>query len=162
MSSGRGGFGRPSSFRPAYFLTIRDVSYARDGCVVPTEPLSTLLQGFVADWNRDRPTSAGQFRGRGESRTAADTPISALRWLAQETGVPEGTIQNVIASGGRYRHTELRVADPLVQAIGRVDVFHSEPPGLPILPNPLASSEARSACCAGSTPQFEPWSLTGA
>lgn len=135
---------------------VPDAPLARDGCVVPTEPLSHLLNGFVQQWKRTRPATRGRFRQRAEERATVD-PLGAVEWLALKTreqdptgrGIPEGTIQNIV-SGGRYKHTELRVADPLIAAINMPEAFHGNPPVLPILPNPSASKEARASCCGGA------------
>lgn len=130
---------------------------ARDGCVVATEPLSQLLSGFVADWNRTRPSTAGRFSSdRGRRREAEPEPdvstVGAVAWVAAEAGLPKDTVQNVVAA--RYRTTELRVADPIVTAIGRPEAFHDGT--LEIMPNPNAPAAARAACCGGSSD-----SLTG-
>ena len=133
---------------------------ARDGCVVETEPLAHLVGGFVASWNRDRPPTGGRFSDRKarERRTEVST-LGAVSWLADQTrrsdpsglGIPPDTIQNVVSR--RYRTTELRVADALVSAIGRPEVFHDGT--LTIRPNPSASRAAREACCGGSSGVLE-------
>lgn len=131
----------------------RHVATARDGCVVPTEPLAAILGGFVTRWNRDRPSIGGKFTS-AERRTEV-THVGAVAWIAEETrrndpeggvGIPQNTIENIVA--GRYRTTELRVADAIVTAIGCPEVFHDGT--LEIKPNPSASREARAACCGGS------------
>jgi hypothetical protein len=122
----------------------------RDGCVVITEGLADLLARFVEDWKRSRPSTGGRFGDGVDDRNAVST-IGAVAWLAAETrrndpdgvGIPPDTIQNVVSR--RYRTTELRVADALVTALGRPEVFHDGT--LTILPNPSAPRAARDACC---------------
>lgn len=130
------------------------MAIARDGCVVDTEPLSELVHGFVSRWNRDRPQRSGQFRKRSAAPAAAKEqqpdvdPIGAVAWLAQETGLPRDTIQNIAARPPRYRTTGLAIADSLVSALGRPEAFHDGT--LSIRPNPNAPRAARAACCGGS------------
>lgn len=123
---------------------------ARDGCVVPTEPLSHLLRGFVDEWNRERPSTGGRFAPKNLRTEVA--VLGAVEWISQETQIPEPTIQNLLPSKKtgqpRHRHTELRIADAVVQAIGKTQAFHDGT--LEVLPNPSASQEARAACCSGS------------
>lgn len=146
------------------------MSLSRDGCVVPTEPLSTLLQGFVRDWGRQRPPVGGRFAARSGRRrrreveavpaSDAPPPVSAVDYLAREAAVTAGQVERIIWSARRYPRTELRVADALLAAIERPDLLRE----LPVEPNPMATATARAECCSGSTPPpaFEPWSLTGA
>lgn len=141
---------------------------ARDGCVVPTEQLTDLLSGFVQSWQRERPSRRGQFRSGSPADHSGDL-LTAVEFLSEQTrrvdpagiGLPVEMIQNLVEHPRRSRHTELRIADPLVAAMGRTDVYHSEPPALEVLPNPRVARENRGSCCAGSIPRFEPWSLTG-
>jgi hypothetical protein len=114
-----------------------------DGCLVPTEPFSELVRTFVSRWNRDRPQLAGQFAAGG---TIAElTPIRPLAWLAAASGLSESTIENV--ADGRYRMTELRVADAIATALDYPDILQ----GLAVVPNPSASRAARAECCGGSS-----------
>lgn len=110
---------------------------ARDSCVVPSGPLAEMLHRFVTDWNRDRPRASGQF---DHAQTRHEGPVSAVHWLAAESGVPESTIQNIVAEAGpRYHYVELRTADSLVAAIGRPDVFYDgNPPTLQVQGNAKA------------------------
>lgn len=113
-----------------------------------TEPLAQLLQGFVADWNRQRP-SADQRAGRRFARPDSGESVAlvgAVAWLSQETRLPEETISTVARA--RNRTTELYIADALVAALGRPEVFHDGT--LEIRPNPLAPRAARASCCGGS------------
>jgi hypothetical protein len=128
------------------------VATARDGCVVDAAPLSEMLSGFVGSWNRDRPPTAGRF---SERRTRNHlSPVGAIRWLASETGIPEGTLSNIAAK--RHPAVELGVADRIVTALGCPEVLSDgEYPTnrggtLEIRPNPLAKADARAACCGGS------------
>lgn len=126
----------------------------RDGCLVPTEPLAAALNEFISHWNRERPQPGGRFASPGAEIVA---PVRAYGWLAENSGVAEATISRIV--GLRSRGTELRIADALVQAIERPDLFYDgEPPTLPIYPNPMAPAEDR-LCCGGSTYAAE--SLTG-
>ena len=112
-----------------------------DGCLVPTEPLATLVRSFLERWNRDRPQTAGQF---GDEVT----PVRGVAWLASCADVPEATIQNIIDR--RYRMTEFRTADRLIAAL---DVPQAWCDGtIQVFPNPSASASARAECCGGSTP----------
>lgn len=131
-----------------------------------TQPLAQMLNGFIASWNRTRPATGGQFSALdraagsfldreldGVPRTDV-TPLGAVPWLAAETrrmdggaGVSESTIEKV--KMGRYKTTELRIADPLVMAMDRPDALHDGT--LTIRPNPLAPPDVRARCCGGST-----------
>lgn len=136
------------------------MALARDGCVVPTEPLADLLNGFASRWRRQRPVTAGQFAQR-QQRTEV-TFVGPVDWLSAET-------QRLAVEGGhpvsaeaitrilrrRSRVTELRTADALVAALGCPEVFHDGT--LEIQPNPLASSRERAACCGSGASD----SLTG-
>jgi hypothetical protein len=117
---------------------------ARDGCVVSGASLSGLLSGFVTRWERSR-------NGDGSVNYASEIPtVSAIEWLAGETGIPERTIKNVV--NGAYHTTELRIADALVAAVGCPEAFYDGT--LEVSPNPLADRKARAACrtcCGGST-----------
>lgn len=124
------------------------MAIARDGCIVDAEPLADLLNGFVANWTRQRPNTAGRFSGRNE-RTAI-SPVGPISWLTAETrlsgrGVPRRTILALAA--GRERAAELWVADALVTALDRPDLFHDGT--LTIRPNPAADRRAQAACCGG-------------
>lgn len=90
-------------------------------------------------------------------RTYADDPVfggtlTATGFLAEKTGLSERTIQNITkrnrdtgAPAPHTRTTELRIADPLVAAVGRTEAFFDGT--LQVKPNELASIEARGACC---------------
>lgn len=67
---------------------------------------------------------------------------SAVSWLAQQTSIPEGTIDNVVRR--RRRTTELRTADALLAAIGKPEVFHTGE--IVIKQNPMTRQ-----CCDGAT-----------
>lgn len=126
------------------------MTIARDGCVVPTEPLAEMLRGFVSSW--DREPMGGRFAGKRKEPEVKTT--GAVRWLAEESGVKEDTIWNVVSA--RSRTTTLSIADALVTAIGRPDVLadgvHPTNAGgtLEIRANPHATAEARARCCGGS------------
>lgn len=129
-------------------------AYARDGCVVSTEPLSQMVRSFIDDWNRTRPPATGGQFGPGQTRTEAMT-VSAIAWLAGETAVlgeavTEEVIGRMVGPRGRRKpRTELRVADALVQAMGQPQAFHDGT--LRVRPNPAAHRSARAACCGGSS-----------
>lgn len=118
---------------------------ARDECVVDSEPLAELVTGFVSSWSRSRPACSSRFAGR-KGRVGSAAPMSALDWLEAETKISRGTISNLIGRP-RNRTTELRVADALVAAIGRPEVFHDNT--LTIRQNPYVNVKNRS-CCSGS------------
>lgn len=94
---------------------------ARDGCVVDTTGLAKMLRSFVDGWNEQYPSTGGQFAGYQQRRPANDGPIT---WLAQETGVPEETLGNILRDPPRYKTTELWIADLLATALGRPQAFH--------------------------------------
>lgn len=129
------------------------MAISRDSCVVDTAPLAQLLQGFITTWNVSRPAVArggtsngGRFTPRAERPVEEVGMVSAVSWLAAETGVPESTIEKV--ARGRSKTTELRIADPLVQALDRPQAYHDGT--LTIRPNPLAPRTVRARCCGGS------------
>lgn len=109
-----------------------------DGCLVETEPLAALLRQFVDEWNRDRPQTAGRFGSE-------ITPVKPAAWLATAATVPESTIQHILER--RYRMTEYRHADALLQALELPHIL----PHWTVYPNPSARAEDRMECCAGST-----------
>lgn len=115
---------------------------SRDGCVVETHQLAAVLDGFVRRWNRDRPPTAGKF-APNQTRTEVTT-VTAYEWLAQETRLPERTIEQIARSRTRKnapRLTELRVADALLTAIDCPEALHDGT--LPVFENPLARPDAR-------------------
>lgn len=119
---------------------------ARDGCVVDTEPLASLVTGFIRSWNTRHESRSGRFTG--EQRRNDVDHVSAMAWLESETGVPRTTIQNIKLA--RYPTTELRVADALVAALDAPEAFHDG--RLTVRPNPAASAEARRSCrCGGAS-----------
>lgn len=75
-----------------------------------------------------------------------DSPIGAIAWLAERTGVPEKTIDNLVH--GRFESTELRIADSIVTALGRTETLHDGT--LNVRPRWKNSVKARAACCGGS------------
>lgn len=119
--------------------------------------MTALLNGFEADWTLHRPNTAGRFTGR-DQRTEV-SPIGAISWLAEETrrndptgrGVPRKTILGIKA--GRFPTTELGVADAIVTALDKPEVFRDGT--LTIRPNPHAEPGARAACCGGTDVLFQ-------
>lgn len=114
-----------------------------------------MVRAFVAGWNLTRPPAEGGRFAQAGTRTVAF--VGAVAWLEQESGVPSGTIQNLLgAAGPRNQTTELRIADALTAAIGRPDVLTdgeyptNEGGTLVIRPNPIAPKASRAACCGGS------------
>lgn len=132
----------------------------RDGCAVETALLSPLVAFFVDVWQRDRPATGGQFASGTAPRIVT---ITAYEWLEAAASVSQDMIEKIVRYRPDRRTTspfvELRVADRLVSAIGRPDVFYDgAPPTLPIIPNPRASAQARAGCvrelagcCGGSS-----------
>lgn len=116
----------------------------RDGCLVDSAGLAGMVTQFVDAWKRDRPSTAGRFAGA--ARLERVEAVSAVAWLATESGLSEETV--VTLKSGRRRAVELRDADALVSAIGRPDAFHDGT--LRIRPNPRARPERRAECCSGS------------
>jgi hypothetical protein len=141
----RVGYRARSVLRKRHYSLVAD----KDPCAVDTQPLSEMLQRYIADWERERPrkrqVTGGTFAADGGRVDLGTVPLGAINWLAQETRLPYSTISR-IAAGGR-RTTELRVADALVSAIGRPDAFYCE---LTVRPNPMAPADVRSRCCSGS------------
>lgn len=124
---------------------------SRDGCVVPTGPLASLLSTFVDNWLDQRPPTKGQ-RGRAVARLQ---PVGPYDFLAQETGLPIPQIKRV--RNRTSARTELRVADALIGVIGEPGMFVSiqgEPPLLPIEPNPRAKPSAQIECCGRTVAAF--------
>lgn len=121
------------------------MAVARDGCVVETEPLAVMVDSFVRDWNRSRPPSEGGKFERAGTRRQASPVIGAITWLSSETGIPRETIQAVARN--RWRTTELRIADSLVTALGRPEVFHDGT--LRVRPR-IDTPANRQECCGGS------------
>lgn len=118
---------------------------ARDWCVVQTAPLTVMLTGFRDAWNRDRPAGlGGQFSGSG---AAAVVPVGAIRWLAQETGIPRKTLKNIVE--GRTRSTTLSVADAIVTALGHPEALRDGT--LTVEARASAPRDVRESCC-GSRP----------
>lgn len=118
---------------------------ARDGCVVPTDPLADLVRGFLHSWNRERPSNHGQF---SEGPTQEEvTFVGGTEWLVMEAGVSRDKIQSITQR--RQPVTELHIADALVGAIGRPEVFHDGT--LQVMPNPRAARAARDSCCGSLT-----------
>lgn len=124
---------------------------ARDGCVVPTEPLAHMVVGFVSQWKDQHPSTSGRFARGGRRQTRS---VGPLEWLSTETGVPRRTIANLTARNkngrlGRNDTTELRIADALVSAIGHPEAFHDGT--LPLMVNRNADLGAKDECrrCGG-------------
>lgn len=109
-----------------------------------------MVRGFLTDWNRQHPSTTGQF---GADEMSHVEHVRGIEWLAGESGVPAGTIEHVLA--GRYRTTELRVADPLATTIGQPWEI-AEGGALEPFPNPNAPRGVRGGdggnCgCSGSS-----------
>lgn len=114
---------------------------ARDGCVVESLPLAGVLLPFIDKWDR----------AYGDSATP--NALTATGFLADKTGLSKRTIENITKRNRdtgkptpQTRTTELRIADPLIAAIGRTEVFFDGT--LTIQPNMLAHPSARAACCS--------------
>lgn len=128
-------------------------AYARDGCVVPTEPLANMLRTFISTWNETRPPATGGQFAAENTRSEAMT-VSAIHWLALETArrgrpVSEEIIGRMVGPRSRRKpRTELRIADALVTVIGHPEAFVDGT--LRVRPNPAAHKKARAACCGGS------------
>lgn len=132
---------------------------ARDGCVVPTEPLAHALGGFMRERNRLVGSGTGRFGHRAApAKQEAPVPlVGAYEWLEAETrlhdpdgrGVSRKTIKRIV--GGQTTITDYRIADMLVAAIGRPELFHDGT--LEVFENPHASRDSpRDICCGRQLP----------
>lgn len=118
---------------------------------VPTDALTPLVQGFVQDWNRQRP-DAGQraiqaTHERGEVRS-----MGAIRWLEQETAAAGAAVskhQLERIARGRTRTTDFSTADAVLTALGLPHALHDG--SVPVV--------GGAAPDADITFEFEPWSL---
>lgn len=120
-------------------LALADAPRRRDGCVVESRALSALLSSFIEEWRKTRPIEPSKRFAR-----RAIVAVSPIEYLSLETGIPERTIKNVVHCA--YHTTELRIADPLVAAMGRPEVFYDGT--LTVQPNPIFKEDR---CCGGST-----------
>lgn len=81
----------------------------------------------------------GQF---AENRTRAPVAhVSALDYLAENSGIPRGTIENLTRSRGRSPVVPFVVADALVAAIGCTQVMYD---------GTLEPTSRGDSCCSGS------------
>lgn len=92
-----------------------------DGCVVLTAPLAARVDAFLARYLVEHPPVAGQFGCEDEVE-----PIPGIAWLSEASGVPAGTILNMLTRkdgelAPRYATTHLRIADALATVLGFVD-----------------------------------------
>jgi hypothetical protein len=97
------------------------VASTPDGCVVLTAPLAARVERFLARYLVEHPPVAGQFGCEGEVE-----PIPGVAWLSEASGVPAGTILNMLTRKNgelapRYATTHLRIADALATVLGFVD-----------------------------------------
>lgn len=122
-----------------------------DPCVVSAAPLSTVVQGFIDRWERDRPRR--RLRSTTSSTLSADVGFyGAVQWLSQETGLNERLIRKI--ANGERRYAEERTAELIASALGHPEWLHDGT--LPFEPrNPRAPETVRARCCGGSL------SLTG-
>lgn len=116
----------------------------RDGCAVDSASLTALVVDFVARWQAERPATVGRF---GVESVDALT-LTAYDFLSSRSGLPKDAIEKIHRGKRRSPAVELDVADRLVAAMGRPDVFYDGT--LPVIPNPAAARRAREACCGGS------------
>lgn len=114
---------------------------ARDGCVVESRALSGLLHEFARSFSRRNPDAPKDIVAR-----------SVIKLVAERAGLAEGTVANLLTCDergepcGRYFTTELWIADRIVTAIERPEVFYDG--SLTVWQNPAAKKRARRACCA--------------
>lgn len=119
-------------------LTISTVELWEDEAdpyVVETVPLARVLEEFVTKWRKTRPSTAGQWGSDNRGPNHVE-PLSAFEYL-HERGVTDYQIRKVRAPD-KFPHTELRVADSLVAAIGMPEMFYDGT--LNIAPNPAATA----------------------
>lgn len=95
---------------------------AHDCYVVATDDLAPVVRGFVSTWNRTRPNDSGQPLP-GQRRRRSSSFVSAVDWLAQETGLPRTTLKDIQRGSRRRRYTPLAEADAIVTALGRPDLI---------------------------------------
>lgn len=100
-----------------------------DPCVAETSGIQGPVRHYV--------DSNGSLTGSGAPGAVAS--------LSERSGVAESTIWHVYR--GDHRTTEVRIADALLGAIGRPDLFQL----LQVRPNPAARPEVRRRCrrCGG-------------
>jgi len=105
---------------------------SRDCYVVNAAPVAQVLHSFAREWNRLHPRDAA-LRDRVASRRPDVVPLSAVEWLAAESGIPQRTIEGFLRRdpegrpSPKYPTTDLRIADALLTAAGRPDLL-SDPP----------------------------------
>jgi hypothetical protein len=126
------------------------VAATPDGCVVSTAPLARRLRDFLRRWEVNHPPQLA---------SDALQPLSGVEWLEQETGVPAGTILNIVGTTGRgprYRTTGLRVADEIAIHIGCADELRDggelQPFPNPNAPAPIRGGSDGRCGCSGSAP----------
>jgi hypothetical protein len=111
--------------------------------VVCREPLRQIVNRFVAEWRVQRPARAGQFAPTGTKGDRASlTFVGAVDYLADNSGVPRGTIENITRSKSRSPVVPFDVADALVAAIG-------DP--TPMYDGTLQPTTRSNPCCSGSS-----------
>jgi hypothetical protein len=110
--------------------------------VVCREPLRRMVTTFVQSWNRERPPVGGQFAENRRRATAVH--VGAVEWLSAESGIPQGTIENLTraSTGGRSPVVPYDVADSLAAALGQPQSMYDG--------TLERTSRSSASCCAGS------------
>lgn len=112
------------------------------------------MREFVKEWTSQHLDLAFSSGQNHLGQLTGNDAVGAVTILHERTrrvdplgvGVPVKTIHNVLA--GRYRHTQLRIADALLAAAHLPEALRDG--RVNIVPNPNASSVERASCCGGS------------
>lgn len=120
----------------------------RDGCAVPRGALAGVVQGWIDRWDRDHPDLVATRRNRGAIGAATILHERTQQIDPDGRGVSPDSLRKLL-DGRAAPYTELRTADMLVAAVEMPEAWHDGT--LSVVPNPYASSDARSSCCGGSS-----------
>lgn len=93
---------------------------------------------MLVEWRGDHEDSDGTRPQTGGFNRKVRR-VSALQWLAQETGVSTDRIRHIL--NGRTKFVPLSVADDLLSAIGRPDELSELTGRVRVIANPAWDSE---------------------
>jgi hypothetical protein len=112
-----------------------------DDCVVETAPLAGIVTEFIDRWRKERPTPNS---GRLNATEDDSIVMGAYEYLTEKSEIPVERIRSIQNAKRRQPVTELRVADALVAAAGRPEVFYDGTLTI------RARDGSRGDCCGGS------------